>query len=114
MKTIMKITIRIVSAIALLLVGFAAGFPVGKSIGFTTGSEWAIVQADILAREAGAVMPVDFEEGQFRVIVKQPRHIYKQAWQLADRYYSDMENLNRGEKTLIETAQLSGSAQLTQ
>lgn len=114
MKTIMIITIRIVSAIALLLVGFAAGFPVGKSIGFTTGSEWAIVQADILAREAGAVMPVYFAEGHFRVIVKQPRHLYKQAWQLADRYDDDMENVNQGQRTLIETAHLSGSAHLTQ
>ncbi len=114
MKTIMKITIRIVSAIALLLVGFAAGFPVGKSIGFTTGSEWAIVQADILAREAGAIMPVYFEEGQFRVVVKQPRHLYKRAWQLADRYDNEMETLNQGQRTLIETAHLAGNVHLTQ
>ncbi len=113
MKTVIKITMWIVSVIALLLVGFAAGFPVGKSIGFTTGSEWAIMQADILAREAGAVMPVYFEEGQFRVVVKQPRHLYKRAWHLADRYDSEMENANQGEKTLIDT-HVAGSAHLTQ
>lgn len=113
MKTILKIAIQIVSVIALLLVGFAAGFPVGKSIGFTTGSEWAIMQADIVAREAGATMPVYFEEGQFRVVVKQPRHLYKRAWQLADRYDKEMEIVNQGQKNLIETARLVGNVRMT-
>jgi hypothetical protein len=114
MKTTTKILIRISLVIALLFTGFAAGFPVGKSIGFTTGSEWALVQADILAREAGTSMPVYFQEGQFRVIVKQPRHLYKQAWQLADRYYNEMENVNRGARPLIETVYLSRNMHITQ
>jgi hypothetical protein len=63
----MKIVIRIVLVIALLMVGFAVGVPVGQSIGFATGSEWAIIQADLLAREAGVFMPVHYEEGMFRV-----------------------------------------------
>jgi hypothetical protein len=114
MKTITKILIRISLIIALLFMGFAAGFPVGKSIGFTTGSEWALVQADIVAREAGSSMPVYFQEGRFRVIVKQPRHLYKHAWQSADRYDNEMENVNRGVKTLIETINLSKNMHITQ
>jgi hypothetical protein len=81
MKTLTEITI----AIVLLIVGFAAGFPVGKSVGFNMGSEWALVQAKILAREVGAFMPVYLDDGAFRVVVKQPRHLYKTAWQLAER-----------------------------
>ena len=82
----MKIIIRAILAIALLSAGFAAGFPVGRSSGFATGSEWALMQADILARESGVFMPVYFEEGEFRVIIKQPRGLYKRAWRLADRH----------------------------
>jgi hypothetical protein len=114
MKTTIKILIRISLIIALLLTGFAAGFPVGKSIGFTTGSEWALVQADIVAREAGSSMPVYFRQGRFRVIVKQPPHIYKHAWKLADRHDKEMEDVNKGVKPLIETAYLSKSIHLTQ
>ncbi|MGE5174501.1 MAG: hypothetical protein ACM3MD_11815 [Betaproteobacteria bacterium] len=82
----MKTTLWIVTALVLLVVGFAAGFPVGKSVGFTTGSEWALVQADILAREAGVFMPVYLNDGNFRVVIKQPRNLYKRAWKLADRH----------------------------
>ncbi len=114
MKTTIKILIRISLIIALLFMGFAAGFPVGKSIGFATGSEWALVQADIIAREAGSSMPVYFREGRFRVVVKQPRHLYKHAWQLADRYDNEMENVNSGVKTLIETVKLSKNMHITQ
>ncbi len=80
----MKIITRTALSLALLGAGFAAGFPVGKDAGFTTGSEWAIVQANLLAREAGVFMPVYLEQGQFRVVIKQPRGLYKRAWQLAD------------------------------
>lgn len=93
----MKIITRTVLAIALLSAGFAAGFPIGKSSGFTTGSEWALVQADILAREAGVFMPVYFEDGSFRVVIKQPRGLYKRAWQLADRYEKASQGMEQGE-----------------
>jgi len=81
----MKILLGITIAIMLIVAGFAAGFPVGKSVGFDMGSEWALVQADILAREVGAFMPVYLADGTFRVVIKQPRHLYKNAWQLAER-----------------------------
>jgi hypothetical protein len=99
----MKILIQIASAVALLVAGFAAGFPIGKSMGFTTGSEWAFMQADILARESGLIMPVSFEDGRFRVVIKQPRNLYKRAWQLADMHDDTME-MNS----------LSGTVQLAQ
>jgi hypothetical protein len=110
----MKIIVRLVVIIVLLLAGFAAGIPVGRSIGFNTGSEWALVQADILAREAGVSMPVYFKEGQLRVIVKQPRGIYKRAWELSDRYYEEMENVEKGTRTLSETVSLAQSSYPTQ
>jgi hypothetical protein len=113
MKIITKILLRVGLVIALLVAGFAAGFPVGKSIGFTTGSEWAFVQADIAAREMGTNVPVYFRNGQMRVIIKQPRNIYKQAWQLADRYQKEMEYVNKGEKPLTETAYLFRNLHIT-
>lgn len=76
----------IVIIIAFLGFGFAAGFSIGRNAGFETGSEWALVQADILAREAGVFMPVYLDDGKFRVVIKQPRGLYKRAWQLADKY----------------------------
>jgi hypothetical protein len=79
MKIAMKIIERIIMVLVLLAAGFALGFPIGKQSGFATGSEWAIVQADIAAREAGVFMPVSFEEGQIHVVVKQPMGIYKRA-----------------------------------
>jgi hypothetical protein len=87
----MHIIMRIMLSVFLLLIGFAAGVPVGKSLGFTTGSEWALVQADILAREAGLFMPVSLEEGRFRVVIKQPRRLYKKAWQHADVHEESMQ-----------------------
>ncbi len=114
MKTAKKIIFRTLLIIALLSLGFAVGFPIGKSIGFTTGSEWALVQADLAAREMGKFMPVHFQNGQIRVIVKQPRNLYKQAWQMADRYQKEMENVNKGEKPLTETAYLSRNVHITQ
>lgn len=106
MKTILlKFTIRAAFAIALLLVGFAAGFPVGQSIGFTTGSEWSFVQADLLAREAGVFMPVSYKEGTFHVVMKQSRHLYRSARQRADRHEAEMSYVNSGKSALIERVQ---------
>ena len=97
---------------ALLLAGFAAGFPVGQSVGFSTGSEWAILQADLLAKEVGLSMPINYEKGKFRVVVKQPRHLYKRAWKLANRHDAAMHYVNRGERTFAETAVLAGNISL--
>jgi hypothetical protein len=114
MKIVMKIIIRIVMVVALLFAGFAAGFPIGRSVGFSTGSEWAILQADLLAREAGMFMPINYEEGKFRIIIKQPRHLYKRAWQLADRHDHAMQYVNLGERALSETLNLQRNTYLTQ
>ena len=86
----MKTVTRITCVVLLLAIGFAAGFPVGSTVGFTKGSEWALVQAAVLAKEAGLFMPVGFNEGMFRVIMKQPRGVYRRAWQLADKSYDEM------------------------
>ena len=110
----MKILIRIVLAIALLIAGFAAGFPAGKSAGFTSGSEWALVQANIIAREAGMSMPVSLDEGQFRVVIRQPRHLSKQAWELADRDEEEMRLVNSSKKSLTETVLLARNVFMTQ
>jgi len=110
----MKNMIRIALAIALLIAGFAAGFPAGKSAGFTSGSEWALVQANILAREAGVIMPVSLNEGQFRVVIKQPRHLYKRAWALADRDEQMMSRVNTGARSLSETVLLARNVSMTQ
>jgi len=103
---------RIALTIVLLVVGFAAGFPVGQSRGFISGSEWAFVQANIFAREAGLFMPVNYEAGQFRVILKQPKHLYKSAWSLADRHENEMAMLSRGDRTLNERLQLTQNVSL--
>lgn len=110
----MIIIARIVLSIALLLAGFAAGFPIGKSAGFTTGSEWALMQAGILARESGLSMPVSYEDGRFRVIIKQPRNLYKNAWHLADRHDEKMQGTDLLTRPLVETVQLAGNTTLIQ
>lgn len=108
----MKIITQTALSLALLVAGFAAGFPVGKDAGFTTGSEWALMQANLLAREAGVFMPVYLEEGLFRVVIRQPRNIYKRAWQLADEEEEKVPRLNRKERTLPETIQIAGSVSM--
>ena len=110
----MKILIQMALAAVLVVAGFAAGFPVGKSVGFTTGSEWALVQADILARESGLFMPVSFEDGRFRVTIKQPRNLYKRAWQLADRHDEKMQAEDMVTHSLSRTVQLAQNIQMTQ
>jgi hypothetical protein len=72
------------------------------------------VQADIIARESGLFMPVYFEDGRFRVIIKQPRNLYKRAWQLADRHDEKMQAEDMVMKSLSRTVQLAQNIQLTQ
>lgn len=87
----MKPITRIVSILILLALGFAAGFPIGSRSGFVRGSEWAIVQADLIAREAGLLMPVNLADGEFRITFKQPRGLYKFARQLAEKHYNEFQ-----------------------
>lgn len=82
----------------LLCIGLAVAFQCGKSTGFKTGSEWALVQADILAREAGVFMPVYLDDNDFRIVVKQPRGVYKRAWERADKYVE--------KRSMLKTAKL--------
>lgn len=89
----MKKAANIMTMIFLLLAFVGAAFQAGKSAGFKTGSEWALVQADILAREAGLFMPVYMEGDNFRVVLKQPRGLYKKAWDLADMYEEARDTL---------------------
>ena len=104
----MKFMLRAALWLALLGAGFAAGFPVGKDAGFTNGSEWALVQANLLAREAGVFMPVSLEQGQFRVVVRQSNNLHRRAWQLADQKEEQVPWLNSEERSLMETVQLAG------
>jgi hypothetical protein len=110
----MKVILRITLMIALLAAGFAAGFPMGRSNGFSTGSEWALMQAGILVREAGLFMPVNFEAGKFRIILKQPKHIYRRAWVLADRHEDEIAFMCEGDRTLNERIQLIRNAAMLQ
>jgi hypothetical protein len=115
MKTILaKFTFRAAFAIVLLLVGFAAGFPVGRSTGFTTGSEWSLVQAHLLAREAGVFMPVNYKEGAFHVVMKQPRRLHKGARERANRHEAEMAYESSGNSALFERVQLAQKISLMQ
>ncbi len=82
----MKKALGILLIITLVFFGFAIAFQLGQVMGFDAGSEWAIVQADIVAREAGVFMPVYMRDGSFRVVLKQPPGVYKRAWRIADHY----------------------------
>jgi len=99
MKIISMIVVRIAVILGLLTAGFALGFPIGQQRGFNTGSEWGIVQADIAAREAGSPLIVSLEEGQIRVIITQPRGIYKRA-QLAALYNERILVAKTGKKAV--------------
>jgi len=70
------------------------------------------VQANILARESGLFMPVSFEDGQFRVIIKQPRNFYKRAWQLAETHDEKMQVEDMAMDSLSRTVQLEQNTQL--
>jgi hypothetical protein len=111
---IMKMTKRVMLMFAFLAAGFAVGLPVGQSIGFSTGSEWALVQADIVAREAGVYMPVNFADGAFRVVVKQRPHLYKRAWELADLREQDCAYDCQSTGSLKKSIRLARSAFPTQ
>ena len=56
-------------------------------------TEWALVQADIVAREAGLFMPVYMEGDNFRIVLRQPPGLYKKAWELADRHEQARETV---------------------
>ena len=99
MKIISMIVVRLVVILGLLAAGFSLGFPIGLQKGFNTGSEWGIVQADIAAREAGSPVLVSLEDGQIRVIITQPRGLYKRA-QLAALYSDRMLAEKNGEKAV--------------
>jgi hypothetical protein len=78
--------LRIVLILGLLATGFAMGFPVGQQKGFDSGSEWAIVQAGMAAREAGMELPFSLEDGQIRVVVRQSPDLHKWAQKQAELY----------------------------
>ena len=100
MKTISTIVVRITIMLGLLAAGFALGFPLGQHKGFDTGSEWAIVQADIAAREAGMSLPFSLEEGHIRVTVKQSPDLHKWAQQQA-ALYNDRITVTKAVRTAI-------------
>jgi len=100
MKIISTIIVRLAAIVGLLAAGFALGFPVGAHKGFDTGSEWAIVQADIAAREAGMSLPFSLEDGQIRVTVKQSPDLHKWAQQQA-ALYNDRITVAKASKTAI-------------
>jgi thiosulfate reductase cytochrome b subunit len=110
----MKIILRIISVIVLVSFGFAAGFPIGQKRGFTTGSEWAFVQASLIAREMGLFMPVNFVEGHFKIILKQPRGHFRRTRQLAEKYGAEIMFENKQEKTLAQNNGLIRSTYLKQ
>ena len=76
------------AAIAARVYGVSACqcIPFGKRSGFRTGSEWAILQAAIVAREAGIALPLYLHDGAIRVVLRQPPGLYQKAWRLADRF----------------------------
>ncbi len=87
----MKIVSIIMGVVVLLLVCVGVSYQVGKNAGFATGSEWALVQADIVAQEAGVFMPVYLKDGKFRVVLRQPPGVYRRAWETADQYEEERE-----------------------
>jgi hypothetical protein len=86
MKIISLIVLRVIVVLGLLAMGFAVGFPTGQQKGFENGSEWAIVQAEMAAREAGMVLPFALEDGQIRVVVRQSPDLHKWARKQAELY----------------------------
>lgn len=110
----MKNIKRILAVILLVLTGFAAGFPFGQSRGFATGSEWASVQSSLIARELGLYMPVTLVEGNFRVVLKQPRGHFKRTQQLAEKHGAGVGHQNRSEKELAKNVSLIRRTNITQ
>jgi len=100
MKIVSLIVLRIVVILGLLATGFAMGFPVGQHKGFSRGSEWAIVQADIAAREAGMVLPFSLADGQIRVVIRQSPDLHKWARRQA-ALYNDRMTVNEAARSDI-------------
>ncbi|MDA8099593.1 MAG: hypothetical protein M0042_08200 [Nitrospiraceae bacterium] len=110
----MRIAIRAALVILFVLAGFAAGFSIGKVTGFNTGSEWAIVQAGIIAKEMGGAMPVALDgEGAFRVVVKQQPDIYRKAWKQSEGRIELLTALDAERRAADEQARPVGVALLT-
>jgi hypothetical protein len=110
----MKFIIQTIMAAALLAMGFAIGFPMGKSVGFNNGSEWAIIQAEIVAREAGMFMPVHFEDGVFRVKLKQPGDLHQRAWKIANKHFEELAIGANCDRRLIERVKVARNSHVTQ
>jgi hypothetical protein len=109
MRNLSVILLVIAFAFIGFSIGVAVAVPYGRHIGFQVGSEWALMQADILAREAGVFMPVYMKDGDFRVVVKQPRGLYKRAWQAADQH-DDARSAVETVKVQTEGAEVRGKS----
>jgi hypothetical protein len=99
----MKTLTRAILMVALMSGGFAVGFSLGITQGFNRGCEWALVQADILAREEGLDMPVSFTEDTFQIVQRQPAGLHRRVWQMADRQYDEDMRNTRNDMTEGET-----------
>jgi hypothetical protein len=110
----MKIIIQMIATVALLALGFALGFPVGKNVGFNNGSEWAIIQAEIVAREAGMFMPIHLEDGVFRVKLKQPGDLHQRAWKIADKHFEELALGVTCDRSPIKRVQVARNSRVTQ
>lgn len=110
----MKLIIQMIAAVALLAMGFAIGVPVGKNAGFNNGSEWAIIQAEIVAREAGMFMPVHLEDGVFRVKLKQPGDLHQRAWKIADKHFEELAIGANCDRRLAERVRVARNSHVTQ
>jgi len=105
MNILKLIILRIVLILGLLATGFAMGFPVGQQKGFDSGSEWAIVQADMAAREAGMELPFSLEDGQIRVVVRQSPDLQKWARKQAELYNDRLTvaEIRQADETVVAT-----------
>jgi len=105
MNILKLIILRIVLILGLLATGFAMGFPVGQQKGFDSGSEWAIVQADMAAREAGMELPFSLEDGQIRVVVRQSPDLQKWARKQAELYNDRLTvtEVRQAERNVVAT-----------
>ena len=59
-------------------------------------------------------MPVNIEGGQFRIIMKQPKQLYRTAWMLADMHEDETAGPSRDERNLNERIPLIRSASMQQ
>lgn len=82
----MRYVLGALFAAVIALAGSASSFVIGRDIGFGKGCEWALVQAEILARETGQFMPVSMKDGTFHVVIRQQRGLYNRTRQAADRF----------------------------